>query len=119
MPVVEDILHYQKRYRVASHLVFWLAVLLISVSSSKYYDGTKFTYSFAFVADGLYLLPQMLAAYFLSYVILPVAIYRKNYLRGFLAFLSGSYLICVLARFLIVRVAEPLAGIAPKAFETN
>lgn len=119
MPQVDHLLQHQKKYRLASHLVFWLGVLLLGVSNSKYRDGQEFTYRFAFIGDGLFLFPQILAAYFLTYAIIPAFFYRKKYLFASAAFLSGSYAICLLARFLIVRVAEPLAGQAPKAFETN
>jgi hypothetical protein len=119
MSPVEDILRYQKKYRMASHLVFWLGVLLLGVSDSKYHDGKDFTYRFAFIGDGLFLFPQILAAYFLTYAIIPAFFYRKKYISASVGFLFGSYLICLLARFLIVRVAEPMAGVAPKAFETN
>jgi hypothetical protein len=119
MSVVENILHYQKRYRVASHLVFWLTVYLIGISNSKYHDGKEFTYGFAFAGNALFFIPQVMSAYFLSYAVLPAFIYRKKYVVSGLLFLTGSYVICVIARFLIVRVAEPLAGVAPKAFETN
>lgn len=119
MSVVENILHYQKRHRVASHLIFWLIVYLIGISNSKYHDGKEFTYGFAFVGNALFFAPQVMAAYFLSYVVVPTLIFRKKYMTAGLLFLAGSYVICVIARFLIVRVAEPLAGVAPKAYETN
>jgi hypothetical protein len=119
MNIVETILHYQKRYRLASHLLFWLVVLFISLTSSKYYDRDQFIFRFALIGAGLYLLPQIIAAYFLTYGIVPGFFYRKKYFVSVAAFIIGSYLICALSRFLIVRIAEPLAGIAPKASETN
>jgi sensor histidine kinase YesM len=119
MSIVETILHYQKRYRLSSHLLFWLAVLVISLTSSKYYDGSQFTYGFALIGAGLYLLPQIMAAYFLTYGVVPGFFYRKKYIASAIAFIFGSYLICALSRFLIIRIAEPLAGIAPKTSETN
>src|SRR5579859_1055012 len=119
MSRMEQFLQYQRKYRVASHVVFWIGVLLLGVSDSKYRDGREFTYSFAFAGDGLFLLPQIMGAYFLTYLIIPAFFYRRKYVMASLAFVLGSYLICLLARFLIVRVAEPLAGQPPKAFETN
>jgi sensor histidine kinase YesM len=119
MSFFEKILYYQQRNRLVSHLLFWLAVILISISSSKYRDGREFTYSFAFIGNGLYLIPQIIASYFLTYWVVPQFFFRKEYRVTLVTFIIGSYLICVLARFLVVRVAEPLAGQAPKAFETN
>jgi Histidine kinase len=119
MSFFERILYYQKTNRVASHILFWLFVLLISLSSSKYYDGNGFTIRFALIGNGLYLIPQIIATYFLTYFIIPLFFFQKKYKIAVISFIAGSYLICALSRFLIVRVAEPLAGIAPKAFETN
>jgi len=119
MSYFEQILRYQKRNRLASHLLFWLVVLLISVVSAKYYDGNEFTLSWGFTGSGLYLINQVIATYFLTYFIIPQLFFSKRYGLALTSFIVGSYLICVLARFIIVRIAEPLAGQAPKASETN
>ncbi|GGA98199.1 sensor histidine kinase [Puia dinghuensis] len=119
MSQVDCLLHYQQKYRPASHVVFWLGVLLLAVSNSKYHDGQEFTWRWGFIGNGIFLFPQMLAAYFLTYAIIPAFFYRRKYVWASIGFVLGSYCICLLARFLIVRVAEPLAGVAPKAFETN
>jgi hypothetical protein len=96
-----------------------LAVLIISMNISKYLDGSEFTYHLALIGNGLYLVPQIIASYFLTYWVVPQFFFQKKYLLGLAGFILGSYLICILSRFLIVRAAEPLAGIAPNAFETN
>ena len=119
MRFFEKVFYYQKMNRVLSHVLFWLAVLLISVNISKYRDGKDFTYGFALVGNGLYLAPQIIASYLLTYWVIPQFFFRKKYIRALGIFFAGSYLICALARFLVVRVSEPLAGIPPEAFETN
>ena len=119
MSFFEKILYHQKKNRLLSHLLFWLTVLFISMNISKYRDGSEFTYRFALVGNGLYLVSQIIASYFLTYWAVPQFFFRKKYLSGLAAFILGSYLICLLSRFMVVRVAEPLAGIAPNAFETN
>jgi len=119
MNFFEKILYYQKTNRLLGHILFWLALLLISISSSKYRDGREFTYRFALIANSLYLAPQIIASYFLTYWVVPRFFFGKKYLSTLIYFVLGSYLICALLRFLIVRVAEPLAGIAPNATETN
>lgn len=119
MNPLENIIHYQTKYRLASHLFFWLIVLVLSVLSSRYYDGKEFTYGFALIGDGLYLLPQIIAAYFLTYFIMPAFFLKKDHLATAIYLFIGSYLICVLGRFLIVRIAEPIAGIPPNAAETD
>src|SRR5471030_393338 len=118
MNFTEDILQFHKRNRWVSHVLFWAAVLLVSISSSKYYDGKQGTYGFELTSDGLYELTEIAAAYFLTYLVIPLFFYKKKYFTAVAAFVVGSYLICVVARIIIVKVCEPLAGIAPKAFET-
>jgi len=115
----EKVFYYQKKNRVLSHVLFWIAVLLISVNISKYRDGRDFTYGFAMMGNGLYLIPQLIASYLLSYWLVPQFFFRKKHMLALSGFIAGSYLICVLARFLIVRVAEPLAGLKKNPFETN
>jgi hypothetical protein len=119
MTFFEQILYYKQRYRLLSHLFFWLAALLISVSVSKYRDGHEFTYQFAFISNSLYMAPQILAAYFLTYWMVPQFFFKKKYVFTLAGFLLGSYLICTLARFLVIKIAEPLAGIARNPLETN
>ena len=119
MRFFEKRFYYQKTNRVLSHVLFWVAVLLISVNISKYRDGKDFTYGFALIGNGLYLIPQIIASYLLTYWVVPQFFFRKKYMLALGSFFAGSYLICALARFLVVRVAEPLAGIPPEAFETN
>jgi len=99
-------------------VAYWFVVLLIAVSSSKYSDGKRATYSFEFITDFLYELPEIAAAYILTYVIVPQFFYKKRYFTAIIIFIVSSYMTCVAARIIIVKICEPLAGIAPKAFET-
>jgi hypothetical protein len=119
MSFFEKILHYQKTNRVWSHLIFWFVVMLVSMGNSKYRDGNDFTYRLALIGNGLYLGPQIIATYFLTYWIVPQFFFKKKHMLALTGLIAGSYVICALARFLVVRVAEPLAGLAPEAFETN
>lgn len=118
MNFLEKLLDLHRRRRWLTHLLFWAAVLLVSVSSSKYYDGKAGGYGFEFASDFFYMIPEMLAAYLVAYVVMPKLIYRRMYLTGAVAFLLIAYLASALGRVFIVKVDEPLAGIAPKAFET-
>jgi len=116
---IDHILAYQKKHRLASHILFWLIVYLLGLSSSKYYDREKFSIGFSLITDGLYMSTEVIAAYFVTYLIIPAFFYRKKYLAASAAFLLGSYGICLLARYFIVRIAEPLAGVKPKPYEDN
>ncbi|HWZ04417.1 MAG TPA: histidine kinase [Mucilaginibacter sp.] len=118
MNFLETILHLRKKNRWLSHVAFWLIVLLISISSSKYHDGKQGSLGFELVSDGLCELPEIVAAYFLTYLVVPLFFYHKKYFAAVTIFMFGSYLICLAARLIIVKICEPLAGIAPNPFET-
>ncbi|HTJ14648.1 MAG TPA: sensor histidine kinase [Dinghuibacter sp.] len=119
MNLVDAIQYCHKKYRLAGHVVFWGVILVVSIFSTRYYDGSKFTLRQAFIGNGVYMIPQMVGAYWLTYMIVPLFFVRKRYVTATIAFVLGSYLVCVMARFLVVRVTEPLTGVPPKAFETN
>lgn len=108
-----------KKHRVLGHVLFWLLILSISVIENLYYNHYRVSFGFALMDCLLGLVTQVLAAYFLAYFIIPRFYQAGKYIQVVLFFLAGSYLLCVLGRFLTVRVAEPLAGVAPKDFETN
>jgi len=118
MSLPDKLLHFHKRHRWLSHVVFWLFYLLMAVSSSKYRDGDRGAYGFEFTSDALYMSVEIFFAYALAYFVVPQFLYRKRYLLSAVGFLASSYVACVIARVVIVKVCEPLAGIAPKAFET-
>ena len=118
MSLPDRLLDFHKRYRWLSHLLFWLVYLLIGVSSSKYRDGKAGTYGFEFSSDALYMSAEMVYAYALAYFVVPQFVYRKRYLAAVTGFVIAGYVSCVIGRVLIVKICEPLAGIAPKAFET-
>ncbi|OCX54812.1 hypothetical protein BEL04_05385 [Mucilaginibacter sp. PPCGB 2223] len=60
----------------------------------------------------------MIFAYALAYFVVPQFIDHKRYLLSVAGFLVSGYASCVAGRIFIVKICEPLAGIAPKAFET-
>jgi sensor histidine kinase YesM len=122
MNLLHKIINFNKTYRAFSHIAFWTAILLLSIGESIYsYNVRHDDWVFiAIVVDNcLSLVTQMLAAYFLAYFIIPKFLYTKKYLLVFLAFILGSYLLCVFARFLTIHIIEPVFGKAPEAFETT
>jgi len=118
MNLFDRLLSFHKKHRWLSHVIFWLIYLLISVSSSKFRDGDRGTLGFEFTSDALYMSAEMLFAYALAYFVVPQFVYRKRYLLSVGGFLLASYSACVVGRVFIVKICEPLAGAAPKAFET-
>jgi hypothetical protein len=118
MNLLEKLLDLHRRHRWLAHTFFWLAVLLVGVSSSRYYDGKKTTYGFEFLSDALYEIPEILAAYAVTYWVIPRALYTRRYSTAAVSFLLIAYLACVLGRIFIVKIDEPIAGVKPKAYET-
>jgi len=118
MNLLEKLLDLHRRHRWLAHVLFWVMVLLVGVSSSRYYDGTTVSYSFEFMSDALYMVPEVLAAYAIGYGVIPRLLYTRRYVPAFAAFLLIAYLACVAGRIFIVKIDEPIAGVKPKAFET-
>jgi hypothetical protein len=118
MNLLEKLLDLHSRHRWLTHVLFWLAALLIGVSSSKYYDGKTTTYGFEFLSDTLYMIPEILAAYAVTYWVLPRVLYTRHFVTAAVYFLLIAYLACVLGRIFIVKIDEPIAGVKPKAYET-
>ncbi len=118
MTFLEKILQFHKKNRWLSHIAYWVIVLLVDVSSSKYADGQKRTYGFEFVTDFLYEITYIISAYGLAYFIIPRFFYRKKYVLSIIAFIILSYFASALGRIITVKLCEPIEGRPPKAFET-
>ncbi len=118
MSFLDHILAMHRKHRWLGHAAFWLLYLLMAVSASKYRDGRQGTYSFEFISDALYMSAEMIAAYGLAYGVLPLFIYRKKYLLSLAGLLAVCYVSCVIGRIFIVKICEPMGGLAPKAFES-
>lgn len=114
----DKLLSFHKRHRWLSHIAYWLIVLLVDVSSSKYHDGETHSYGFEFLTDFLYEITYIMVAYGLAYWIIPRVIYRRQYILPAIAFIFLSYAASALGRIIIVKICEPLAGVKPKPFET-
>jgi sensor histidine kinase YesM len=91
---------------------------MLSVSYGKYVDRDKFSFALTLGTCTIFLIPQILASYFLAYFVIPLFMSKKKYSIAIICFIAGSYLICALARLLIIHVAEPMVGLIPKDFET-
>lgn len=114
----DNLLHFHKTHRLASHVLFWTAVWVIAVVDDSYQareDGISLT---TLSYYGLTLLTQIPTAYFLAYFIIPRLYSSKNYGLTGSYFILGLYGICVLSRIIYVYVREPMVGIAPNKLET-
>lgn len=99
------------------HILFWAGVLLISISQHQYYGDDNKPLQVIVLHDLFILFPQVLASYYLAYLIVPNFLIKKKYILFVVYFFAGSYIICALSRFLTVKIAEPLIGIPSKKEE--
>ena len=81
--------------RRLTHVVYWLIVLI-------YYPLPT-----SFFLKAVYLLPSVLATYFLLYYQLPKYIYRRRYLRFFASLIFSAYVFAVLYVSLWNHVVAP------------
>jgi len=110
MNASERLISFNREHRVASHLLFWLAVLLVQLSSSSYYNSELAPFRNNLIGDGTNLLAQIPAAYFLAYFIVPRFVYQQKYVAAIFYFILGAYTICVLSRIEVIHFEEPLYG---------
>ena len=104
------IIGFNQKYRLAAHLLFWLLLLVVQLSSANYYNAESEPFRDTLMAVSTNLLAQLPAAYFLTYWIVPRYIYRQKYLTAMVWFMLCAYVICVLSRLEVIHVEEPFFG---------
>jgi sensor histidine kinase YesM len=117
MSLFEKIIRFSSRHRIVSHILFWLAVFLVSSTSNHYYDN-KDSFYVNLICDSFYLCFSLIASYFLAYLIVPRLLRPTNYYLTILYFLAGSYVICVFSRIMVVHVLEPIVRTPPFSQES-
>jgi len=104
------IIGFNQKYRLAGHLLFWLLLLVVQLSSANYYNPESEPFRDTLLAVSTNLLAQLPAAYFLTYWIVPRYVYRQKYFTAMVWFLVCAYVICVLSRLEVIHVEEPYFG---------
>ena len=90
--------------KVLSHGIFWIIYLVFSTTLSTMNSG-RFTEE---LIKYLALLPiQLLAAYTLLYVQVPIFSMKKKYASFFISLVFTGYVFSAMARFSMVHIAEP------------
>jgi sensor histidine kinase YesM len=110
MNVSERIINFNKEHRILSHVLFWIILLLIQLSSSSYYNADQVPFRNNIIGDGTNLIAQIPSAYLLAYFIVPVYFYKQKYTEAFLWFTLTSYIICALSRIEVIYIEEPFYG---------
>lgn len=113
MSIFERATRWSSRHRLASHLIFWLVVAVITITDfDSAYDEQNNLLN-RFIKTCFFVLFYMMGSYFVAYFILPRLMASKKHVLTVLYFLMGSYVICALLRILTVHVLEPLIRIPP------
>jgi len=97
--------------RIWQHISFWLIILFIAPISS---EGGIDEAIQAFIFRIVNLPIKILAAYFLTYFLIPNFFQKKQYSLSILLFLLFTYVFTVLYRINNIYVAETLAGYTDK-----
>ena len=118
MNLPKKLVDFHKQYRVISHILFWVLLLLIQISSSSYFNSDKVSFKDNLLGDATNLFAQMLASYFIAYLIVPYFFLRQKYLEAFIYFITGCYIICVVSRISVIYIEEPFYGTQRNPNET-
>src|ERR1700744_5024415 len=118
MNLPERIITFHRKYRTASHVLFWLLLLVLQLSSAGYFNPATVRFRDLLLAVGTNQVAQMAAAYFLTYFIVPRYMYKQHYLAVLAWFAVSVYIICVFSRLEVVHVEEPFFGVKPNPKET-
>ncbi|WP_167015208.1 sensor histidine kinase [Chitinophaga sp. Cy-1792] len=105
--MVNTFLNYCKTHRVQAHLFFWVAMLLLSVSTD-FFEGPSWSFMSSLIYALVLLITQIPTAYFLAYFVIPRLSSHKKIITTTLLAILVCYLLSVFARILVVYVAEPL-----------
>jgi sensor histidine kinase YesM len=102
--------------RMLRHTLFWLSILLLAIPKNVLEN--KHTFMSAFIFNICFLIPKILASYFIAYFIISKLLTQKKYLISFLLFIGSAYVFSILGRVLIVYIGEPLVRTPPFEQET-
>ncbi|GAB4038482.1 sensor histidine kinase [Spirosoma gilvum] len=118
MMIVDKLLQFHKTHRIASHILFWLSVLLVATLTDSYQSHERWIPLTTFSYYSLTLITQIPTAYFLAYFIIPQLYTTRKPVWVAVYFLLGLYSICVLSRIIYIYVREPMVGIPANSTET-
>ncbi len=109
---ISDFLQHR---RWLQHVLFWLVIVLTYIPLGLLDEDSV---GVTLVMNMCIHIPQILAAYFFAYYLIPQFIARKNYVLSIVLFLVSTYVIAVLARILTVHVGEELVRMRPFSQES-
>lgn len=108
--IEETVFQVQKKKWV-KHLIFWSMIVFTFTTRDQVLD--LYSLYTSFVRQLCYLIPQMIASYFLAYYLIPKYALSKRKFVYILLFVVSVYVTSVLGRVLIVYLSESLTRTPP------
>lgn len=102
--------------RILSHFLFWGAILLYALSRNLIDKEGNLLLSFA--KSVCLIIPQILASYLISYVVIDKLLVKKKYAVSVVLLYLIVHFFSALGRILIVHIAEPIFRKPPFQQET-
>lgn len=118
MSLLEKTVRYTTVYRISSHLIFWLAILVIITSRHNFYAENPIPLANVLIMQSFDVGFYMIASYFIAYGIIPRLFDGTHYFLILIYFLAGSYICCVFFRTMVVHVLEPMVRKRPFSQES-
>ena len=91
-----------KHNRIRNHILFWIFNISIYMFFEILYGSNL---GASFTEKMFYLPSQVMTSYFAAYILAPL-LAKKKYLRFIILAIVGTYLLCVLTRFVIIYGLE-------------
>lgn len=116
MSSIRNITDLIQEKRILRHIIFWTAILLYALSRNliNQEENLELTFSKSISL----IVPQIFAAYVISYLIIDKLLVQKKYFLSITLSVGVIYIFSVLARVFIVHIAEPLFRKPPFTQET-
>lgn len=97
--------------RILQHVIFWMVIVITNIPVGLL--DVDDSIGVILVMNSCLHIPQILAAYFFAYYLIPKFILRKRYLLSLVLFLLATYVFSALGRILTVHVGEELVRVRP------
>lgn len=115
MKQIHSLISRITQHRFGSHFMFWLFIFTVFFIGKTSSEAAQTNIANLILVTFLCLIVPLIASYLLCYYLIPELFGRKKYFSFFILFTSSTYLLCVLARIIIVHGVEPLIRVG--AFE--
>lgn len=110
MELRKKTIDYLQNHRFMRHLLFWIVIFMTYIPLGMLDNDTL---PVTILMNACLHLPQMMAAYFFAYFLIPKFVFKKRYVLAAVLALLALYFFPMLARLLTVHVGEELVRKRP------